>query len=332
MNLIMHLKKKCDGLEIPAKFKKMITKDTILDYELANNQRILYMDDGMFIIQKKHKTGEFDVPAICLYEFKPEYVAEPLPPISDGKNTITKKPYFSIPKGFDVKLSDKAYFKTLYKVMNSNFGTFMPMYELDEKKVNGNEYAGKVADNPNAYFGEYPQLEKGMDETEVEIRRKLGFVLNGVVDIQKAGGKLSFGSADCTGWTPHALYIKEKDRTTFLVYNGVRNKTGTISETRFYQLHAKRIFLKNFQHNYHDLMQEHGVQPGTNIKQKGLTPDQQLLAAWGNALDNYISALSKDKEIFTYNSTYLKNQKLKTLDKLIGKENIIPPKEIITSH
>lgn len=317
--------KKCDGLEIPAKFKKMITKDTILDHIYGDNYRVLYMDNGMFIMQQKLETGEFNVPVILLYEFKPEHIAEPLPPISDGKNSITKKPYFSVPKALGAKLSDKAYFKTLYKVMNSNFGTFMPMYEMDMKKIKKNEYTGKVADKPKAYFGEYPQLEKGMDETEIQIRRKLGFVLNGVVDIQKAGGKLSFGSGDCTGWTPHGLYIKDGiDNTSFLVFNGVRNETGTLSETRFYQLHAKRSFLNKFQRNYHALMQEHGVQPGTNIKQKGLTPDQQLLAAWGNVLDNYIKEIYKDEKIFTYDSEHIKSQKLKTLDKLIGKENYTP--------
>ena len=81
--------KKCDGLEIPAKFKKMITKDTILDHIYGDNYRVLYMDNGMFIMQQKLETGEYNVPVILFYEFKPEHIAEPLPPISDGKNSIS---------------------------------------------------------------------------------------------------------------------------------------------------------------------------------------------------------------------------------------------------
>ena len=178
--------------KLPKEITNLVTKDTILDHELNGNKTIMYMDKGTVIYMIKGLSGKYTNPAINLYDVQPHHIAEPLPPVSKGINSKTKKPYFSIPKNLATQLSaeDKTYFKSLYKVMNSNFGTLMQLGVLNEKKIKKNEYAGKIPDLSTLWFGEIPNLEQGMNETEIKLRRQLGFIINGAAEAIKAGGTL----------------------------------------------------------------------------------------------------------------------------------------------
>lgn len=322
-------KRMAKEVNFPKELVKRVTLDTILDFSFGLDERdhMLYADDGIFICIQKHDGRFTSFPTIGLYKFQERDIAEPLPPISKGINTVTKKPYFSMPKALASKLSDKEYFKTLYKVMNSNFGTMMPMPQLSQKKVDRNEYAGKLVDQPLAFFGkDFPMLEKDMDETEISIRRELGFIVNGALEMIKAGAKADL-STSCTGWDGYSFEF-EKAHHAFIVYNGISNKSGSIPHVRIGQIYQQAAFLVQFRTGFRKLMQEHGVEPGTSFKQKGLTPDQQVLAAWSGALDNYINTLFEKKILGIDESPYVENQKMKTLDQLIGPENPMPPKEI----
>lgn len=309
--------------KIPKEIIKLVTKNTILDQELVGNKAIMYMDKGTVIFMIRGiKSGTYSgAPAIRLYDVQPEHIAEPLPPVSKGINTKTKKPYFSIPKGVGAKLSpsDKEYLKKLYKVMNSNFGTMMPLYQLDTKKLAQNKYAGKIPDLAVLGFGEIPSLEKGMDETEIALRRQLGFVINGAAEMMKAGGKLSYTAGDCTGWTYHSITLNDNSKN-FLVFNGAYNPKGSIGQYRVYMLNRKAGNLRFLQKGFKAIMEENGVELGTDPKAPGLTPKQQIIAGWGNALQNYANALNFEK------ASLLNSQKIKTLDEEIGPEDTTVPK------
>ena len=320
-------KKEAVKAGFPKEIIKLVTNDTILDYEMYGHKRIMYLNDGMFISIHTYEDGNFAPPTIRLYAINPNVIAEPLPPLSNGINTVTKKPYFLPLKGIAPQLSDKEYFKTLLKIMNTNFGAFMPMYPLNEKKIAKNQYAGKLVDKPAAFFADnLPMLEKDMSETEIAIRRKLGFVLNGAAEIMKAGGEIADLSGSCTGWDVHTFRLGSIIND-YVVYNGIHNPTGALPYARGTLMNRQAFFLMKFQENFHKLMQEHGVEPGTPVNKPGLTPDQQQFAALGNTLANYINNLYKAK-FLGGNSPHEKNQKLKSLDFLIGPENTTPPKEI----
>lgn len=309
--------------KLPKEITNLVTKGTILDHAW-NDNTIMYMDNGTVILMAVavlgERCGEYSGLVIRLYDIQPEHIAEPLPPISKGINTKTKKPYFSMPKKLYGQLSaeDKTFFKTLYKVMNTNFGTMMPMYSLDQKKINKNEYAGKLGDLAALFRGEIPSLEEGMDETEIKLRRRFGFILNGTIEMMKAGGKLSHPVGNCTGWTYHAIDLGD-DNIDFPVFNGIYNAQGSLPVYRQHIFNAKVTMIRELHENFHSLMQENGVEPGTDIKQAGLTPKQQILAAWGNTFDNYVI------DLFYKIKKY---DKIRTLDTLLNKENIVPPKEI----
>lgn len=320
----------------PKKIIDMVTLETISDHELYGNRFLMYVKDGMYItLDNTDKMRSY--PAINRYEVTPEDIAEPLPPLSNGINTITKKPYFSAPRSLASKVSDKQYFKTLLKVMNTNFGVLMQFHGLDEKKIAKNEYASKMADKPIFYFGEgYDTLEQNMDETEIAIRRQLGFVVNGAVDAIKAGAKLFIGAGDCTGWTVHSIKFKSSDDiSVFVVYNGISNSGGALPYYRSNQTYPKKEYLKKMQENFHTLMREHGVEPGTDVKNKSLTtPDQQFYAYLGNVLDNYYNMLLQTKAL-SDEGPAVENPKLKTLDKFVPKEIFTPVKanaEKVSAH
>lgn len=316
-----------------AKFPKemidKVTLDTISDHKLIGGRQLMYMKDGIYITFHKTEDGIMNsFPVINHYEITPEDMAEPLPPSSKGINTVTKKPYFSIPKALQSKLSDKEYFKTLLKVMNTNLGNLVQFYWLDPKKVAKNAYAGKMADERVFFFGEgFDAFEQGLDKTEIALRRKLGFTVDGANEIMKAGGKMHIGVGDCTGWTFHSIDLKsskENDEgSAFLVFNGIWNPRGIAAyrdELMVHKVHA----LKKFRENFHEIMREHGVEPGTNIKDKSLdTPDKQVFAYLGNVLDNYQNIL-RTKAL--YRGGPMEKYDVMTLDKYITKEIFTPAK------
>ncbi len=317
--------KKCD---FPQKFIDLVTMDTINDNIVVGDRAIMYIKDGMFIT---FNTGKRSFPVVKRYSLTADDIAEPLPPLSNGKNTVTKKPYFTLPKPLIKQLSseDKAYFKTLLKVMNQNFGTLMQMYTLDQKKVDKNEYTGKVPDMPCFYFGTgFDGLEQGLDETEISLRRQLGFVTTGYVDaIERVNAKLEHAAGDCTGWTVCALRNDGPDgklqSIPVVVYNGAVNPWGI----QYYQqglLEEKMKWISALYDNFHALMQENGVEPKTDVKDKKLTDARQRAFAYlGNVLDNYcLTVYPKMKEAFK-----LSEQELKILtgfDALVKKEDYKP--------
>lgn len=312
--------------KLPKEITKLVTKETIVDHEMFGNKTIMYMDKGTVIFMIKDLNGKYSDPAVRLYDVQPEHIAEPLPPVSKILDAIKKKPYFSVPKALEAQLSDKEYFKTLSKILNSNFAVMMPLPQLNEDKISKNKYAGKLADMTLLYFGEIPSLEKGMSDTEIKLHRQLGFIMNGAVDIMKAGGKLSYSGADCGGWTYHGITLGD-NRTNFVVFNGRYNKGGSLGEYRKNMVNRKGYYLRKFHENFHALMKEHGVEPGTNPKAPGLTADQRVLAGWGNALDNYIINIYFNKK---KNNFSIDNQKMKSSAELLEKENTMPAKEIKT--
>lgn len=322
--------KEADKAKFPNDIKKLVTMDTILDHDFYSNGRVVYAADNICIVVRK-TNGKYGFPTIALYDIQEKDIAEPLPPVSNGRNTVTKKPYFSIPKNLAAQLSptDKEYFKTLYKVLNTNFGTMMIMPTLSESKISKNGYAGKLIDMPVVLFGDkFPMLEKEMGETEIAIRRKVGFLLNGALEMKKAGAKLFFGTAHCTGWKDHGLILNEQEfqRKAFTVPNGIYNAKGLLSYSRTMIKNNQIDFLRDLQSNFQDLLRENGVEPGTNPKQAGLTPKQQILVGWYNAYSNYTNNLFKTKFLGGH-GTFLNDQKLKTSDSLIGPENTALPKE-----
>ncbi|MCC8147743.1 hypothetical protein [Akkermansia sp.] len=318
-------KENANNAKFPKEIIDLVTINTISDYELYKNYRLMYYKDGMCITQLKKNNKLTSFPAINRYDITSQDIAEPLPPLSNGINTVTKKPYFTIPKTLATNVSDKEYFKTLLKVMNTNFGTLMQMYTLDEKKVAKNGYAGKMADKAVLYFGENPILEEGMNETEITIRRQLGFIVNGAVDMIKAGGQLSIGAGDCTGWTVHCIDKKGNDTSVFVVFNGAKNSEAT-SYYRHGVVYTKAQLLKKMQANFHALMREHDVEPGTAVKNASLTTnDQRIFAYLGNTMDNYRMTLLKTKALGD-DGPAEKDLGLKTLDKYAGKENATPVK------
>lgn len=311
----------------PKEIINLVSLETISDHELYNNRFLMYVKDGMYITLSKNKEGIMrSFPVINRYDVTPDDIAEPLPPLSNGRNTVTKKPYFPIPKALTANLSDKEYFKTLVKVMNSNFGTLMQMYTLDEKKLAKNEYAGKMADMPAFFFGGgYDMLEQGMNQTEIDIRRKLGFVVNGAAEIMKRGGQMHIGVGDCTGWTVHTVGLNSQD-ATFVVFNGTRNSNGSLGYYRREVLPQKVKYLQAMQTNFHALMREHGVEPGTDVKDTSLTSDDQRVFAYlGNVLDNYQDVF-KTARTYRYEGPIDKNEKLMTADKFASKVIFTPVK------
>lgn len=317
--------KKCD---FPQKFTNLVTMDTINDNILVGGRAIMYIKDGMYIT---FDTDKISFPVVRRYSLTADDIAEPLPPLSNGKNTVTKKPYFTLPKPLIKQLSgeDKAYFKTLLKVMNQNFGTLMQMYTLDQKKVDKNEYTGKVPDMPCFYFGKgFDGLEQGLDETEISLRRQLGFVTTGIVDaIERANAKFETGAGDCTGWTVFSVSAKGADGkfqyVPAVVYNGALNRSGLT----YYQeglLEKKIKWINVLYDNFHALMQENGVEPKTDVKDKKLTDARQRAFAYlGNVLDNYcLTVYPKMKEAFKLSE---QEDKICTgFDDLVKKENYKP--------
>lgn len=319
-------KENAKGAKFPKEFVDKVTLDTISDYELIRNRRLMYLKDGIYITLSKGESGKLQsFPVINRYEITSKDIAEPLPPRSNGINTVTKKPYFSLPKGLGSKLSDKEYFKTLLTVMNTNFGNIMQMYNLDPKKLANNKYAGKMADERRLYFGEgYDVLEKGLDDKEVAIRRKLGFVVDGAIEIMKAGGSMHIGVDDCTGYTFHSIDLKDSnDGCAFLVFNGISNRLSIIAYRDELLVH-KSYDVKDFQKNFHELMREHGVEPGTDLKDKSLdTPVKQAFAYLGNVTDNYFSIL---KEKVFFQGSPARKPDVKDLNKYVPKEISTPVK------
>lgn len=316
-------KKNAKEIKLPQKFIDLVTMDTIYDNLIAGNRAIMYIKDGMYITLDRKLASL----SVNRYGLTADDIAEPLPPLSNGKNTVTKKPYFTLPKPLIKQLSgeDKAYFKTLLKVMNQNFGTLMQMYTLDQKKVDNNEYTGKVPDMPCFYFGTgFDGLEQGLDETEISLRRQLGFVTTGYVDaIERVHAKVEIGASDCAGWTVFSLRNRGSDGklqgVSVVVYNGFKNHNGRA----YYQailLEEKMKWINVLYDNFHALMQENGVEPKTDVKDKKLIDARQRVFAYlGNVLDNYcLTIYPKMKEANPF------KEEIKGFDALVKKENYKP--------
>ena len=313
----------------PKEIMNLVSLETISDYELSKGRRLMYLDNGIYITLSKNADGTLNnFPVVRRYDVTPNDIAEPLPPLSKGINTITKKPYFGLPKTLAANVSDKEYFKTLLNVLNTNFGTLMQMYTLNEKKLAKNGYAGKLGDMPTFYFGEgYEMLEQGMNQTEIDIRRKLGFVVNGASETMKIGGRISVGVGDCTGWTVHSIKLKGGDSYSFVVFNGIKNSAGSLPYYRREVLSAKAGYLDVLRTNFHSIMREHGVEPGTDIKDQNLTTDDQRSFAYiGNTFDNYYADLSKVRAL-RFGGPIDKNTKLSTADRYVSKPKCTPVKE-----
>ncbi len=316
--IVKKFKKEATALKLPAEISGLVSTGSILNFKTQANDFILYMGIDIYILN-----GPQGIAVQCC-GFGEDSIAEPLKE-TKGINTVTKKPYFSIPNGFLKHLPNKDFYTEMQQILNTNFGTLMNIAVLNEKKLSKNAYAGKIADMPDIIFPN----EKGMlhnidSKGDSSICDYLGYRVNSLIAAKEAG-EVFMPRQICKGWTIYERKIGTTDNSCgeFIVLNGKPNSKGIICAYRTLQIKNALQKLEQMQAGFHDFMYEKGVEPQTDPTGADLTAEQRLVAAWGNAFDNYMFALLQRKLDNPRHPCY-QNQKVKTLDGVIGKENPRP--------
>lgn len=188
-------------------------------------------------------------------------------------------------------------FALMAKILNANFNLSLIMPGFSMTKAKKGEYIGKLVDMPTFTFEEIPAVTQNMDTEEVALRKKLGFAFTSMTDIP--GLILANSSSKCPGIAyvyPRVGNIRSASLAGESVILTGEDALLVVQKTvQYVKLSAKEIYYKKLQKNFHALMLENGVEPGTDhTKMKGESAEKKAWAAYGNMFDRYYETLDKE--------------------------------------
>lgn len=288
----------------PKELKVLIKPETIMgrstnqEDPANNNLIIIYQDkkDGLLMHIAKAEGKSY------LYARRSKAIAKDITESVPVPNP--KANHFPLPTSLIAQLKKEGSlnkFSLIFKILNGNFELSLQMPALNTSKAKSGAYTGKVLDMPVFTFNNIPVVTKDMDMDEVRLREKLGFGFKSITELPNL--TLSSSGTDCTGWN----YVDPKSETpgqnSFLapritsrtiVYNTPTNVLGMAKEAQSILLQAKLDYYKKWQENFHVMMRENGVEPGSDYtKMKGESAEKMTWAVLGNMIDGYTIYMEK---------------------------------------
>lgn len=331
-------RKQAKAQKLPANIINVVTEETIFDWYYTSKDRTVrrnyyvYTGDGMIINLIERNDDRYSV-AICYYLIEPKDVTWPLEKPS-LLNPLTKKPYFSLPAKLAEQLENPEHMKLVHKILNENFSIMMPVYHLNSASYKRGHYLGKVINRPLMYFGKELQFVRGdTPAAEVKLRNQLGYLGLGFDEMSKYPQLYVAGNA----------YEGNQPGTTVEVYfhpGGDVYRTKCVNTTKHFalmekmqiemQMLCKARYFTAIHSRFHKMMEEAGVPVATDPRKKGLTPEQQVWARWGNAMDHYMLRM----DAYNLFSSTVSNgrapisdaekRKMPSYASFIGKESLLP--------
>lgn len=331
-------RKQARAQKLPTAITDAVTEKTIFDWYYTSTDRAVrrnyyvYTDKGMIINLIERNDGRYSV-ELCYYLIEPKNVTWPLEKRS-LLNPLTKKPYFSLPVKLAEQLENPEHMKLMHKILNENFSIMMPVYHLNSALYKRGAYLGKVINRPLMYFGKELQFVRGdTPAAEVKLRDQLGYLGLGFDEMSKYAQLYVAGNA----------YEGAQPGTTVEVYfhpGGDVYRTKCVNTTKHFalmekmqiemQMLCKARYFTAIHSRFHKMMEAAGVPVATNPRKSGLTPEQQVWARWGNAMDHYMLRM----DAYNLFSSTISNgrapisdaekRKLPSYASFIGKESPLP--------
>lgn len=314
----------------PADIIALVTPETVLDalrsYPQHGYQEIytLYVGDGLGIELYLMTDKKYQL-TLWRYDVKEGDLVTPL--IKTSKiNPVTKKPYFTLPADLLAKAEKPEYLEMLHQILSENFASMMPFYHIPPKAYSSGAMIGKMISPRLFYWGKQLQFVNGDTKgDERAIREHLGYLGYDLVKMCQYDKiyclSNQFDPDSPLQW--EQLYF-HPGGTVHDIYCIRSTKNYADADATFVQgqMKMKNFFFQNLQSGFHAIMKSHGVAAGTDPDKAGLTADQQILAAWGNALDHYYLRLSASGSLT--NMPPSERVKTKTQATWVGKETTRP--------
>lgn len=302
-SIFQEVKKSNTYKNLPKDLRDLIKPETITGLSAnhadpANNNLTLVFDDrekGLLIHLHKYEGRPYTL--VRRNKVTKDDIAEPVPAPNPKAN------HFPLPSQVISGLKKEGSldkFAPIVKILNENLELSLQTPALNPTKVKGGDYTGKLLDMPVFIFQNVEEVTKTMDADEAALREKLGFSFESITDIP--GLFLHTSGKDCTGWNYIDPAINPplgevtSDHTLGLpsiVFTGEIH-LGILNEAQTVVLTSKVEYYTKLQENFHAMMRENGVEPGTDItKMRGESAEKMAWASLGNVLDNYINNLEK---------------------------------------
>lgn len=302
-SIYQEVKKSNTYKDLPKDLRDLIKPETITGLSAnhadpANNDLTLVFDDkekGLLMHLFKADGQSYTI--VRRNKATKDDIAEPVPAPNPKAN------HFPLPSQVISGLKKEGSldkFAPIVKILNENLELSLQTPALNPTKIKGGDYTGKLLDMPFFIFQNVGEVTKTMDADEAALREKLGFSFESITDIP--GLFLHTSGADCSGWnyvgptinpplgevtSDHAIGSRS------VVFTGEIH-LGIIIEAQTLVLTSKAKYYKRLQENFHAMMRENGVEPGTDItKMRGESAEKMAWASLGNVLDNYINNLEK---------------------------------------
>ncbi len=332
--------------KVPAVLSKLVTEETIADLNMLGRYpqhgiaevTLVYLDKGLAICLVKRTDEKYAI-TFSHYEADGDSVTHKLAPIT-MMNPATKRPYFSLPESLMSQISnkqDQERIKLMHRILNENVAAMTPVYHLSAKKYAKGGYFGKMINTPLLFFGRQLQFFKDQfPEEEIAVRNELGYLYNGYEELSKHP-QVYFSYEIYRATTPASMM------QVYFHPGGNVYKPSVVFSTKHFdklehdhvatQLMEKADYLSYIQQQLHAMLKKQGVQPATSPDKEGLTPEQQILARWSNAMDHYMLRLTSQGGLTlplqkkTRGNTYFagsERMKIKHLAPIMGEENTKP--------
>ncbi len=310
----------------PAEIIALVTPETVLDDLRSQPQHgyqeayTLYVGDGLVIELYWMTDRKYHI-SLWRYDVKAEDLITPRIK-TNAMNPATKKPYFTLSKDLSEKAENPEYLELLHRILSENFSSMMPFYHIPQASYSKGLCIGKMA-SPLLYFwGNQLQFvnadTKGDERT---IRNQLGYLGYDLVEMCKDDKVYCLkNSFDVDLPVHHEQVYFHPGGTVHNIYciRSAQNYADGDAEFVMRQISMKNAFFQNMQKGLHALMQKQGVAAGTDPSKAGLSADQKMLAAWGNAFDHYLLRMQASGSLT--NLTPSERLKIKTQAGLIGAE------------
>ncbi len=225
----------------------------------------------------------------------------------------------------------------MHRILNENVAAMAPVYHLSPKKYAKGGYMGQMVNTPVVFYERQLQFfPSQFPSEEVAVRNALGYIYHGYEKLSQHP-QVYYAQEAYRGTTPSSMM------QVYFHPGGNVYKPSVVFSTKHFakleqehvrtQLMEKADYLYYVQQQLQGMLKKQGVLPETSPDKAGLTPEQQILVRWSNAMDHYMLRLMGQAGLVAPpnkhsrgHSTLAGSQrmKLKHLAPIMGEETIKP--------